>query len=50
MTLSLDRMEIESAGSDPVRLAGALLRQLPELAGRVPIDEIALALDIVEIV
>lgn len=49
MTLSLDRIEIESVGSDPVRLAHAVLDQLPELAGRVPIDEIALALDIVGI-
>ncbi len=48
--MELDRIEIESAGSDPERLAAALLRQLPDLDGRVPIDEIALALDIVEIV
>lgn len=46
---TLDRVEIESAGSDPVRLARALLKQLPELDGRVPIHEIALALDIVSI-
>lgn len=45
----LDRIEIESAGADPVRLARALLRQLPELDGPVPIDEIALDLDIVGI-
>jgi hypothetical protein len=50
MTLALDRIEIESAGSDPVALARALLAQLPDLDGRVPIDEIALALDIREIV
>lgn len=49
MTLILDRTEIECAGADPVRLARALLRQLPDLDGRVPIDEIALALDIVGI-
>ena len=49
MTLTLDRVEIESAGSDPVALARALLAQLPGLDGRVPIDEIALALDIVGI-
>lgn len=49
MSLTLDRIEIESVGADPIRLARALLKQLPELDGRVPIDEIALALDIVSI-
>ena len=49
MRLTLDRVEIESAGSDPLCLARALLQQLPGLHGRVPIEEIALALDIVEI-
>ena len=49
MTLTLDRVEIESAGSDPLALARALLAQLPDLDGRVPIDEIALALDILSI-
>lgn len=46
MTLALDRIEIESVGSDPLRLTAALLRQLPDLDGAVPIEEIALALDI----
>lgn len=49
MSLTLDRIEIESVGADPIRLARALLEQLPELDGRVTIDEIALALDIVSI-
>ncbi len=49
MSLALDPIEIESAGADPVRLARALLEQLPDLDGRVPIGEIALALDIVGI-
>lgn len=49
MALSLDRVEIESVGADPVRLARAVLQQLPDIDGRVPIDEIALALDIVDI-
>lgn len=49
MTLSLDRIEIESVGSDPVRLASAVLRQLPGLTGAVPIGEVALALDILAI-
>lgn len=48
--MELDRIEIESAGSDAERLAAALLKQLPDLEGRVPIDEIALALDILQIV
>jgi hypothetical protein len=50
VTLALDRIEIESVGADPVRLAAALLRQLPELDAAVPIGEIARALDIGEIV
>lgn len=50
MTLALDRIEIESAGADPVRLATALLRQLPDLSGAVAIDEVARALDIEDIV
>ncbi|MDH3668974.1 MAG: ImmA/IrrE family metallo-endopeptidase [Paracoccaceae bacterium] len=49
MTLTLDRIEIEGAGSDPVALARALLDQTPGLDGRVSIDEIARALDIVSI-
>ncbi len=49
MSLELSRVEIESAGSDPRRLARALLSQLPEFTGRVPIEAIALALDIVSI-
>ena len=47
MSLLLDRCEIECAGgSDPVRLARALLKQLPDVNGPIPIEEIALALDI----
>lgn len=49
MSLSLDRVEIESVGSDPARLAGALLDQLPGLDGAVPMREVALALDILDI-
>lgn len=49
MSLSLDRIEIEAVGSDPVRLATALLGQLPDFDGPVPIEMIARALDIVEI-
>lgn len=50
MTLVLDRCEIESVGSDPERLAAALLKQLPDVTRAIPIEEIALALDIEEIV
>jgi len=50
MPLALDRMEIDEAGrNDPVRLAEAIHRQLGSSSGPVPVREIALALDIVEI-
>ena len=49
MTLSLDRVAVEEAGADPVRLAQAIHRQLPDLTGAVPVRDIALALDIDEI-
>ena len=49
MTLTLDRVEIESAGSDPRRLASALLKQLPDTSSRIPIHDIARALNIVAI-
>ncbi len=50
MLLTLDRMEIEDhGGPDPTRLAAAIHRQLGESEGAVPVREIALALDILEI-
>lgn len=49
MALPLDRIEIESAGADPVRLAGAVIAQMSDLKGPVPVHEVALALDILEI-
>ena len=49
MSLTLSRIEIESVGSDPRKLAHALLAQLPDLSGPVPIEAIARALDIVSI-
>lgn len=49
MSMALSRIEIESAGSDPRKLARALLAQLPGLTGAVPIEAIARALDIVSI-
>jgi Zn-dependent peptidase ImmA (M78 family) len=49
VALRLDRVEIESVGSNPVRLAAAILKQLPDLTGAVPVHDIAYALDIEEI-
>ena len=49
VSLELSRIDIESAGSDPLKLARALLVQLPGLTGPVPIEAIARALDIVSI-
>lgn len=46
--LSLDRMEIEEAGPNPSRMAAAVVRQLYG-EGRVPVMEIAKALDIFEL-
>lgn len=47
--LALDRMAIEEEGTDPVRLARSIHRQLGALPGAVPIHEIARALDIMQI-
>ena len=49
MAISLDRIAIEEKGADPVRLARAIHRQLPDLTGAVPVHDIAYALDIQEI-
>jgi hypothetical protein len=49
MTLILDRMALDDAGFEPGRMAGAILAQLDYQGGRVPIAEIARALDISEI-
>ena len=49
MAISLDRIAVEEAGANPVRLARAIHRQLPDLTGAVPVHEIARALDIEEI-
>ena len=49
MAISLDRIAVEEAGANPVRLARAIHKQLPDLAGAVPVHEIARALDIEEI-
>lgn len=50
MSLTLDRCGIECTGDgDPQRLAQALLKQLPDVSKAIPIEEVALALDIQEI-
>lgn len=48
--LTLDRMEIEEVGANPARLATAIHDQLQAPAGPVPVEVIARALDIMEIV
>lgn len=49
MTLTIDRMEIDDVGGDPVRLAEAIVKQLPDLSKPIPVREIAAAIDIYEI-
>lgn len=49
MKLKIDRMEIDDVGGDPIKLADAVLKQLPETDHPVPVREIAAAIDIVEI-
>lgn len=47
--IQIDRMEIDDAGSDPKRLAKAILDQLPDDTVMVPVRDIAKAIDIYEI-
>jgi hypothetical protein len=47
--LTLDRVEIEDVGANPLRLAEAIHDQLGKDEGAIPVDAIARALDIVEI-
>lgn len=47
--LTLDRMALDDVGTNPVRLATAIHRQLAEGTGPVPVGDIARALDIVEV-
>ncbi len=47
--ITLDRMEVEEVGANPVRLATAIHDQLQASPGPVPVEAIARALDIVEI-
>lgn len=47
--IKIDRMEIDDAGSDPKKLARSILKQLPEGTLRIPVRDIAKAIDIFEI-
>ncbi|RMB08187.1 ImmA/IrrE family metallo-endopeptidase [Eilatimonas milleporae] len=47
--ISIDRMELEDAGGNPVKLAQAVLDQLSDVNCPIPVREIATALDIYEI-
>ena len=49
MTLVIDRMEIDDAGGDPIKLAEAITKQLPDLSKAIPVREIASAVDIYDI-
>lgn len=49
MILTIDRMEIDDVGGDPVKLAAAIIEQLPDLTKPVPVRDIAAAIDIYEI-
>jgi len=45
----IDRIEIEDAGGNPAKLAQSVIKQIPDLGPRVPVREIAKAVDIYEI-
>lgn len=47
--IQIDRMEIDDVGGNPVKLATAVLMQIPDLPSRIPVREIATALNIIEI-
>ena len=47
--IKIDRMEIDDAGAEPKKLAKAILKQLPADTLKVPIRDIAKAIDIYEI-
>ncbi|MEP2785057.1 MAG: ImmA/IrrE family metallo-endopeptidase [Pseudoruegeria sp.] len=47
--IKIDRMEIDDAGSDPKRLAQSIIGQLPPQTLKIPVREIAKAIDIYEI-
>ena len=45
----ISRMDLDDAGASPQRIAEAIIAQIPDLPVPVPVEEIACALDIVEI-
>ena len=47
--MQISRMDLDDAGANPQRIAEAIIAQIPDLPRRVPVEEIAYALDIVEI-
>ena len=47
--IKIDRMELEDVGGNPIKLAKAVLGQLPDIALPIPVREIATALDIYDI-
>jgi Zn-dependent peptidase ImmA (M78 family) len=49
LDLKIDRMEIDDVGSNPKKLAEAIVKQLPSDTCAIPVREIARAIDIVEI-
>lgn len=49
MVLTIDRMELDDAGCNPIKLASALFQQLPDIALPVPIIEIATSVEIKKI-
>jgi len=49
VALTIDRMEIDDAGGNPAKLAASILKQLPDLSARIPVREIAAAVDIYDI-
>lgn len=49
MALTIDRMEIDDVGGDPIKLARSILKQLPSNDHPTPVREIASAIDITEI-
>ncbi len=47
--IEIDKMELADIGGDPIKLAAAILRQIPNIKIPIPINEIAKALGIIEI-
>ena len=47
--MQISRMDLDDAGASPQRIAEAIIAQIPDLPVPVPVEEIACALDIVEI-